>query len=133
MWTWARVGFIVVVSAGVALVTLPAQRDTTAVEWLPPADSLPAHLATLLVLDRASRTPVDHPWFCIDPRDSWMIGMPDGRVRFSRGDLGDTIHLRISGPWHEERAVSLPWAQLVGRGAIVTLVRRVGERVEPAC
>jgi hypothetical protein len=132
MTRWTN--FVLIATGAVAMAaTVNAQRREPPVEWLPAADSLPASMATLLVLDRADRTPVDHPWICVDPGGGWMIGMPDGRVRFSRGEFSDTVHLRISGPWHEERAVALPWDRLQGRAAIITLARRSGGRVEPAC
>lgn len=112
--------------------TVMAQRGQAPIEWLPAADSLPAKLATLLILDGADRTPVEHPWVCVDPSGGWMLGMSDGRLRFSHGDLGDTVRLRVSGPWHEERAVALPWTKLEGRAAIILLTRRA-RRVEPTC
>ena len=128
-----RAGALVGTGLLAPALSVRAQRADAPVEWLPAADSLPAHLATLVIVDREDRTPVAHPWICVDPDGAWMLGMPDGRGRFSRGDLGDTIRLRISGPWHEPRAVALPWARLEGRGAVIPLNRRSGGRVEPAC
>lgn len=130
----SRMRGLFALTAGVTIVvSLRAQRGEAPIEWLPRADSLPRGMATLVVVDRADRAPVEHPWICVDPDGAWMVGMPDGRVRFSRGESGDTLRLRISGPWHEVRAVALAWDRLEGQGAVIPLTRRQGGRVEPTC
>jgi hypothetical protein len=115
-----------------AATTMQAQRGERPVQWLPAADSLPANMVTLVVLDEGTRAPVDHPLVC-QPDGGWMVGMADGRLRFGGSSMPDTVRIRILGPLHEPRAVSFTWAEAHGRAVIVTLARRPGGRVEPDC
>jgi len=88
---------------------------------------------TLVVLEEGSLRPVAHPLVCADPGGGWMIGMPDGRLRFGGDITTDTVHLRVLGPLHQARAVALVWAQARGRSAQLTLVRRSDGPVDPEC
>lgn len=126
-------GLLAAAVALTVVATLNAQRGEAPIEWLPGADSLPPNMVTLVVLDEATRAPVEHPLVCMDPGRAWMIGMRDGRLRFGGGSMPDTVRLRILGPLHEQRAVSFSWVEARGRGAVVTLVRRTGGAVDPDC
>jgi len=82
---WVRFGSIatalLVAATGAVLY---AQRTDTPLLWLPPADSMPSNMFTLVVLEEGSLRPVAHPLVCADPGGGWMIGMPDGRLRFAQ-------------------------------------------------
>lgn len=110
-----------------------AQRADAPLRWLPPADSLPLNMVTLVVREEGTLLPVAHPLVCVDPHGGWMVGMPDGRLRFGGNITTDTVHLRVLGPLHHARAVSLVWAQAKGRAVELTLVRRAGGPVDPDC
>jgi len=110
-----------------------AQRAEAPLRWLPPADSLPSDMVTLVVREEGTLHPVAHPLVCVDPGGGWMVGMPDGRLRFGGNITTDTVHLRILGPLHQARAVSLVWAQAKGRAVQLTLVRRADGPVDPDC
>lgn len=122
---------IVLVAASGAL--LDAQRADAPLRWLPPADSLPSDMVTLVVLEEETLRPVAHPLVCVDPGGGWMVGMSDGRLRFGGHITSDTMHLRVLGPSHRARVVSLVWAQARGRAVQLTLVRRAGDRIDPDC
>ena len=110
-----------------------AQRATAPLRWLPPADSLPSDMVTLVVREEGTLHPVPHPLVCVDPDGGWMVGMPDGRLRFGGNITTDTVHLRVLGPLHQARAVSLVWAQAKGRAVELTLVKRAGGPIDPDC
>ncbi len=112
---------------------LYAQRADAPLRWLPTADSLPADMVTLVVLEEGTLRPVAHPLVCVDPGGGWMVGMPDGRLRFGGNITTDTVHLRVLGPSHRARAVSFEWAQARGRAVQLTLVRRPGGPIDPDC
>lgn len=113
--------------------TLAAQRTDSSPRWLALSDSLPANTVTLIVLEAGTRRPVAHPLVCVEPGGEWMVGMADGRLRFGGNIAPDTVHLRILGPSHQTKALSLVWAQSTGRAVQVALDRRPGPPVDPAC
>lgn len=129
-------GFVVIAATLLAATSgaiLYAQRAETPLRWLPAADSLPSDMVTLVVREEGTLHPVAHPLVCVDPGGGWMVGMPDGRLRFGGDITTDTVRLRILAPLHQARAVKLVWAQAKGRAVQLTLVRRPGGPVNPDC
>lgn len=129
-----RVWMAGVMACGLAgsVAALTVQRATGTLEWLPAAEARSPDGFTLLVVEEGTGHPVDRPLACQDPDGGWMLGGPDGRLSIG-GNVPDTLRLRVLGPLHDARAITVPWSAARGRTARLALPRRISEAQNPSC